>query len=221
MDSLRKYKQLLAGFFSDIYLLKNPPTNLDLKAVCYSATDPVRFATISLAIHRIITENIEGSFAEAGVWKGWTSKLIHSLAPNRKYYLFDTFEGFPEQNLEVRDGQIERFKNTNVESVKKNIGNIDNVEFRVGYFPATAVGLESEKFAFVMLDMDLYQSTKDGLNFFYDRTAPGGYIFLHDYNNPESDWGVSRAVQEFLNDKPETFIEIPDSWGSVVIRKNH
>ena len=47
----------------------------------------------------------------------------------------------------------------------------------------------------------------------------GGYIFVHDFNNPESNRGVSRAVLEFLDDKPEKIIEIPDKWGSVVIRK--
>jgi O-methyltransferase len=220
MNLLRQAKQVLSKIFTDIYFIKYPPDNLDIKNVIYSGADPVRFATIALAIDRIKSENIEGDFAEAGVWQGRTSNIIHKLAPNRKYYLFDTFEGFPEKNLEIKDDQSERFKNTNLDIVKKSIGDLTNIEFRVGYFPATAQGLESEKFAFVMLDMDLYQSTKDGLEFFFDRVSPGGYIFLHDYNNPESDWGVSRAVNEFMASKSETLMEIPDTWGSVVIRKN-
>jgi O-methyltransferase len=215
-------KQVLAGVFSDVYFIKHPPANLDLKTVSYSGTDPVRYATIGLAIDRIKSENIPGSFAEAGVWQGGTSKIVHMLAPERKYYLFDTFEGFPEQNLETKekDDQLTRFKNTNLDVAKQNIGDLTNIEFRVGYFPATAQGLEAEKFAFVMLDMDLYQSTKDGLEFFFDRVSPGEYIFLHDYNNPESDWGVSRAVNEFMESRAEALMEIPDTWGSVVIRKN-
>jgi O-methyltransferase len=220
MNLVRQGKQLLAGIFSDIYFIKHPPANLDVKAVSYSSTDPVRLTTISLAIERIKSEQIEGSFAEAGVWQGKTSKIIHQLAPDRKYFLFDTFEGFPSQNLEIEADNIDRFKNTNLNIVKQNIGDLNNIVFRVGYFPETAKGLESEKFAFVLLDMDLYQSTKDGLEFFFDRVVPGGYIFLHDYNSPESDWGVSRAVNEFMASKSETLMEIPDTWGSVVIRKN-
>ena len=57
--------------------------------------------------------------------------------------------------------------------------------------------------------------------YFYPRMAPGGYIFVHDYNNPvESKAGSFRAVNEFIQDKPERIVEIADLYGSAVIRKN-
>ena len=58
-----------------------------------------------------------------------------------------------------------------------------------------------------------------GLEFFYPRIAPGGYLILDDYNNSESGWAVSRAVKEFMVDKPEGVIELADMWGSVVFRR--
>jgi O-methyltransferase len=42
---------------------------------------------------------------------------------------------------------------------------------------------------------------------------------MHDFNNPESDRAISRAATEFLADKPERLIEIPDEWGSALFRK--
>jgi len=83
------------------------------------------------------------------------------------------------------------------------IGDMNNIIIRKGYFPETAKGLESEMFSFVMLDLDLYKPTLAGLEFFYPRVKAGGYIFAHDYNSPESDHAVSRAMNEFLKDKPE------------------
>ena len=180
-----------------------------------SSTDRVRFASLALALETIERERIPGALAELGVWRGITSLFIRSQAKQRPLYLFDTFAGFPGKDK--TDG---RFRDTGVELVRRRIGDCSNVFFRCGTFPETAGGLESECFAFVLIDVDKYEPTLEGLKFFYPRVAPGGYIFLHDYNNSaESECGVLRAVSEFLMEKPEHVLEIPDVWGSAVFRK--
>lgn len=199
-----------------IAMMNFPPYDAAIQETVVSCNDPIRFATLALAINQIRKNNIEGSFAEVGVWRGDTSRFIHLLAPERTLYLFDTFEGFPSEDLEHNDG---RFRDTSEEIVKKRIENLNNIVIRKGYFPETAKGLESEIFAFVLLDLDLYKPTLAGLEFFYPRMKLGGYIFAHDYNSPESNWAVSRAINEFMRGKPEKLVEIPDPWGSIVIRK--
>lgn len=179
--------------------------------------DPVRYGAIYLAIGTILRENIPGDLAEAGVYQGHASRMIHSFAPERTLFLFDTFAGFPENDL---DGKADRrFKNTNLDVVKRNIGDLQNIIFCQGYFPTTTQGLEDHRFAFVMLDLDLYNPTLAGMKFFYPRLSPGGYLFVHDFNSPESDWAVSKVVREYMQDKPEKLIEIPDLGGSVIIRR--
>jgi len=81
------------------------------------------------------------------------------------------------------------------------------------------VGLEDERFAFVMIDFDRYEPTLAALKFFYSRVSPGGFIFVHDYNSPESDWACFRALTEFLADKSEKPVCIPDAWGTALFRK--
>jgi O-methyltransferase len=49
--------------------------------------------------------------------------------------------------------------------------------------------------------------------------VPGGYFFMHDFNSPESNYAISRATHEYMSDKPEMIVEIPDEWGSAVFRK--
>ena len=44
---------------------------------------------------------------------------------------------------------------------------------RQGYVPETLNGLEDERFAFVLLDLDLYKPTLASLEFFYGRIHPG------------------------------------------------
>ena len=177
--------------------------------------DDVRYSTIALSISRLEIENIEGAFAEVGVYQGATSSFIHQQAPERDFYLFDTFKGFPgEENTNDH-----RFRDTSQGAVSQFLGHSPRLHFRKGFFPETAVGLENITFSFVMLDVDLYQPSLDVLSFFYPRLARGGYFFMHDFNSPESNYAIARSSKEFMADKPELLIELPDFSGSALFRK--
>lgn len=178
-----------------------------------------RFGTIAMALRRIEIEKIQGALAEAGVFQGHASRFIHHLAPERRYYLFDTFEGFDKGDLDAKITEDKRFRNTSVEAVLRFIGDQRNLVVKKGRVPETFSGLESERFSFVLLDMDLYKPTISALEFFYPRLSVGGYLMVHDYHNPESNWACRRAVDEFMQNKPERIIEIADIWGSIILRK--
>lgn len=183
----------------------------------FGSWDPVRYGTFLLSFEQISKEGIVGSLAECGVYKGETSKFIHEIFPERKLFLFDTFQGFDPRDSESSNDM--RFRDTSEQGVLHNIGDIENVIIRKGYFPETAVGLENERFALVLIDFDKYESTLSALKFFYPLVNRGGFIFVHDYSNPESNWACSRALNEFLSDKSEKPILIPDAWGTAILRK--
>ena len=189
-----------------------PPYPKKIQRMVRWSDDPVRYATVALALERIRKESIKGAIAEVGVWRGQMSQFLHQQMPERMLYLFDTFQGFPDQT----DG---RFRDTNIETVKTRIGDLSNIEFRVGIFPDTAKGLEQETFSFVFFDADKYEAAMASFEFFYPRLSLGGYFVLHDFNSPESEGGVSKAVHDFRHEKPERLIEIPDVCGTVVFRK--
>jgi O-methyltransferase len=183
-----------------------------------SSDDPVRYGTLMLALEQIANDHVSGALAECGVYRGILSKFIHEQMPNRKFYLFDTFWGFDDRDLDAPGTDL-RFRETSEVEVLDYIGDTQNIFLRKGYFPETAVGLELEQFAFTMIDFDKYEPCMAALDFFYDRTNPGGFIFVHDYSNPESDWACSKALDKFLADKPEKPILIPDAWGTALFRK--
>jgi O-methyltransferase len=203
-------------YFFNLFCLKNYLT-IDEKEIFFDTTDPIRYATIFLMIRQIQRKGIKGSFAELGVYKGQTSKILHTLAPERTLFLFDTFDGFPKQDYSGK--QVTYFKDTSIDIVIKTIGNRNNIIFKKGYFPLTTNGLEKHKFAFVILDADLYKPTLSGLTFFYPRMNPGGYILIHDYNCESWNSATKKAVIKFFKDKPEPLIEIPDKEGSVMVCK--
>jgi len=188
-----------------------------------SFRDKVRFYTIWFQVERLSRANVEGAFAELGVHRGTTAKAIHHMDSGRLFYLFDTFEGFDTKDLEKEHQSDSRFSpemfaDTSEEEVKDYIDGNDNLQFKPGFFPDTSIGLEAESFALVHVDADLYEPTIAALRFFYPRLAQGGVIIIHDYNHT---WeGIPKALNEFIDEIPESLIEIADWQGSVMIVKN-
>lgn len=184
--------------------------------------DRIRFYNIWLQINRILKDNIPGDFAELGVYKGETAKLIHLCAPERKLHLFDTFEGFPAEDLIDETGKAAsytslHFSDTSLDKVKERIGESKNIQYHKGYFPDSVQEIEGINFAFVSIDADLRKPTLDGLMFFYPRMSKGGAILVHDYN---SDWpGLMDAVNVFCKENNITKILVPDADSTVMILK--
>ena len=179
--------------------------------------DPVRLAALDYAAKRLRSEGVTGHFAEVGVFRGDLSVYLQGLDSSRRLYLFDTFEGFPSVDLE--GGPDARFRDTHVEHLLQRLPLREQAVVRKGYFPETFRGLEEERFALVVLDVDLFAPTKAGLELFYPRLERGAYVFLHDYNSPESNRGVARAADAFMADKLEHLVDLPDAYGTVLFRK--
>lgn len=180
----------------------------------------VRVGQLRLCLDRIKEKDIQGSCAEVGVYKGDFAKYINFYMPDRKLYLFDTFEGFGKQNqidIEQFSNLNERFLDTSVDEVLEKMPYKNQIEIKKGYFPTTAKGIE-DRFVFVSLDADLYAPIKAGLDFFYDKMVRGGYIFVHDYGTYVYP-GVKKAVDEFCEKYKITVIPFMDRCLSAIIVK--
>lgn len=148
--------------------------------------------------------HLDGVCSEVGVLRGGSALLISEQITG-ELYLFDTFSGLP--NTASIDGHIKgEFANTSEREVRELFHGHQNVIITAGIFPQTAKIIENKKFKFVHLDVDIYQSYKDSLEFFYPRMVVGGIIVMDDYHASECA-GAKIAIDEFLNDKPEKIIE--------------
>ncbi|MDR1955915.1 MAG: TylF/MycF family methyltransferase [Treponema sp.] len=63
--------------------------------------DYIRASTLELIANEIYDKNIGGSVAELGVYRGDFAKIINIAFPDRKLYLFDTFEGFDKRDIKT------------------------------------------------------------------------------------------------------------------------
>ncbi len=136
-----------------------------------NAGDVARLWSFILNIKQVLSENIEGEFAELGVWRGNTASVLAYFASknNRKVYLFDTFEGFDKRDLEGIDSNKQMaFADTSLTMVKNIIGEDSKVcDFVKGFFPASVADFHrNRKYSVVSLDCDLYEPIKAGLDFF-------------------------------------------------------
>ena len=156
-------------------------------------------------------EEIEGAVAEAGVYRGEFAKYINKYFYNRKCYLFDTFKGFMTYDIGKEQAPsltaANHLKNVKVEETLQKMPIRENIVVKIGRFPETAVGID-EKFAFVNLDMDLYEPTIEGLRFFYPLMSDGGVILVHDYFN-KSYPNIEKAIFDFEKELGKRLHKIP------------
>lgn len=189
----------------------------------YRGMDICRLWSLILNLKRVLGR-VDGACAELGVYKGHSSAVISHFAreSGRRMYLLDTFAGFAQEQIEdkLSDDAKAAFRDTSLEFAQETVGTSDLFRWVVGPFPASVTSeLESERFAFVSLDCDLYEPTLAGLNFFFPRLEPGGLIFVHDYSSGH--WpGATRAVDEFISATGVGHVLLADKSGSVVITKH-
>jgi hypothetical protein len=75
--------------------------------------DKVRFFNWWFQVERLKKDGVPGDFAELGVYKGESAKIIHALDSSRKFHLYDTFEGFNDEDLRHETGEAATYTTRN------------------------------------------------------------------------------------------------------------
>ena len=184
--------------------------------------DYIRVSTLELCCKEIIERSIDGNMAELGVYKGNFAWRMNHIMPEKKLYLFDTFEGFSEQDKHTEltksfSTTTQNFSNTSLDLVLSKMKTPENCVIRKGFFPDTATDI-SDNFCLVSIDPDLYEPTLAGLRFFYPKLSRGGYILVHDFNNDEYK-GAKQAVLDFCTEQGIGYTPIADIGGTAIITK--
>ncbi|MCM2256346.1 MAG: TylF/MycF family methyltransferase [Vicinamibacteria bacterium] len=161
--------------------------------------------------------DLPGDVAECGVYKGGSAWLMcQAIRPVGKVnHLFDSFEGLSQPGPD--DGTYWSPGGLRIDEsvVRRNLAEFDNVEFHKGWFPAPFEAVRERRFAFVHVDVDLFQPTLDALEFFYPRLVEGGVMLFDDYGFVTCP-GARLAVDQFFESRPERVALLPTGQAFVV-----
>jgi len=166
-----------------------------------------------------LSRSLQGATADCGIAYGTSTYFFLSgLGPSDKtHYLFDSFEGLSMPSkldgIAWAKGDICVAEDV----VKNNLRAFDKCLFYKGWIPSRFAELPEQNFAFVHIDVDLYQPTIDCLQYFYPRMSTGGIILGDDYGFMSCP-GARKAFDEFFADKSEMLFEIPNGQAMIIKR---
>lgn len=163
-------------------------------------------------LKKVLEESIEGDIVELGCNVGTTSifirRLLNHYKSNKKFHVYDSFEGLPNPNLKDKTEAKFKYKKgeckTEKEVLLKNFKKVKLTppEIHVGWFGKIEDKECPKKIAFAFFDGDLYDSIFDSFKKVYPKLSKNARVAIHDYQ-----WatlpGVEKACNDFLKNKPE------------------
>ena len=187
-----------------------------------------------------MVSNVDGAVVECGVGQGRGLAILCSLTAlekkHRTLWAFDSFEGFPQLSAEDRtdaafENALSEYKTFDVAYVYKTLldfgisrSDIDRrIAFAKGFIPDSLNSYDGNPIALLHIDLDIYESYKAALEFFWENVSQGGVVAFDEYNKPldVAKWpGASKAVNQFLDSRDLRSDLVKDSsTGNVYIVK--
>lgn len=153
---------------------------------------------------KMISIDPSASILEVGVWKGGTAGIIGKklslLQSNVPFYLADTFTGIVKASAKDQFYSGGEHADTTIETVQTLMNAVGYPHYKIltGIFPNdTASQIDpAEKFGLCHIDVDVYQSAKDIVDWIWDRLIIGGMIVFDDYG-----FHTTTGVTEYVNEQ--------------------
>ncbi|HJR74839.1 MAG TPA: TylF/MycF/NovP-related O-methyltransferase [Luteimonas sp.] len=164
------------------------------------------------------TDALSGDMAECGCYEGASAFFMLQASSHGTLYLFDSFQGLSEpddQDLQGKTG-VRNWEagdlNSSEQTLRRNLNAYDRFVVLPGWIPARFAYVSERRFRLVHIDVDLYQPTKDSLEFFYPRMVEGGAIVIDDYGFLTCP-GARTAADEFAASVGKRMLHLPTGQG--------
>ncbi len=150
---------------------------------------------------------LNGDMAECGAYKGASAFLLCQAlkGADKRVHLFDSFQGLSTPGKWDGGYWVPGALTASEEELQKSLAEFDNYRSYRGWMPQRFHEVAEFNFSLVHIDVDLYQPTRDSLEFFYPRVVRSGIILMDDYGFVTCP-GAKRAADEFFADKPESIL---------------
>jgi hypothetical protein len=183
----------------------------------------MRHYTILQAVKNVA--GVEGDACEAGCYRGLSAWLAAGAfaRSGRKltFHICDSFEGLSEtknqdKSIYSSKKKVKTFA-CDEDQVRANLSEFDSIEYHKGWIPTQFAALENCRFCYVHIDVDLYEPTRDSIEFLWPRLNKGGVMLLDDYATTRYP-GAKQAIDEYFSDKSNYFL-VERSCGQAIALK--
>jgi hypothetical protein len=140
------------------------------------------------------------------------------LGSDHFVHLCDTFCGVVKAGSKDKGYRGGEHHNTSRKAVKNLAGNLmlKNVRIYPGVFPEeTGKNFSSARIRLLHIDVDVYESAKDSVEFLWDHIPAGGVIVFDDYGFVGCE-GVTAYVDEIRNRRGARFIHNLNGHGIII-----
>ena len=140
-------------------------------------------------------KHINASILDIGCLQGGAGFLMSRVNKRGTTYLFDTFEGFLE---EEKFHKKKHFVYEDIDAVKKNARKfkLKKIKIYKSKFPNNLnQTFKNKKIKLCHLDVNTYKSTKNSFNFIKNKIIKGGAIVFDDYGIHTVD-----SIKKFINE---------------------
>jgi hypothetical protein len=186
-----------------------------------------------IAVFHKVPDDVPGDVVECGCARGLSFLELCLDHGNRHpgwlgegFHVFDSFEGLSkpvDKDLDLgrSDAKAAHLAENMVagrfafslELVSENVHRrFPNAQLHPGWIPSCFEAQPERTYRFVHIDVDLYQPTRDSLDYFHPRLAKGGIIITDDYIWP----GARRAFREFCEEKGLK-LHTTDTWQAFLV----
>lgn len=167
-------------------------------------------------------KKLNGDYVECGVNTGAYSKAIIDYInfneTGKTFYLLDTFEGLVPSQITAEekkagvDNYLSAYRNVYAQ-VKETFKN-DNVKIIKGAVPGTLSLVDSDRIAYLSIDMNVTRPEIEAMEYFWDRLLPGAILIHDDYGFPQH-INQKLAVDEFARKKKVNILCLPTGQGII------
>jgi hypothetical protein len=169
--------------------------------------------------------NLEGDFVECGVYKGGLTRasidyISFDKMLDKKWYLLDTFEGFPSDQKDSVNPSPGLYADNPLESVSSTFSKFSNIIIIKGRVPQTLSQVPSEKIAYLSIDMNAASPEIATGSFFWDKLVPGAPILLDDYGFLDH-INQKHAWDAWAKDHNVEILTLPSGQGLILKPSRH
>ena len=163
---------------------------------------------------------IEGDFIECGVYLGFSmsvvAKYINFASIKKSMYLYDTYEGIPEEyNSEKRSNKVYNANPNMYDQVVAKFKDYDNILPIKGTVPDSFTKQCPKKIAFLHIDMNSSKSEIAALEHLFEKLSKGGIIIFDDFGWMGYD-KQTKAEIDWLAKHDHKILELPTGQGMVI-----